>query len=151
MDSKDCYDTSVFQNANLNAYRFEIGSVRYPQTDVACQTRENEVELMKAWGKLGDYSHQQAYGYKHTTNIEEKRDGKTLPGSTLSAFTIGYDFEAFQRVALESGINTADRSLPINFIASRSDNTAHPTRADFYVLTDAIFYINLDGTASVSV
>ena len=152
MGDNDKYDTSVFQNANIDSYRFEIGSVRYPQTDVKAATRENEVELQKAWGKLGDYSHQQAYQYKHTLNVETERDGLTLQKSTLSAFFVGYDFEAFQRVALESGINTADRSLPINFICTKATGgTTAPTRADFFVLTDAIFYVNLDGTASVSV
>ena len=151
MGSVNNYDTSVFQSAFLDTYRFEIGSVRYPQTDVKCSTTENEVELMKAWGKLGDYTHQQAFSKKHLINDEDLRDGRTLQKSTLSAYTIGYDFEAFSRVALESGINTSDRSLPINFICSKSDETTQPTRADFYVLTDAIFYINLDGTASVSV
>jgi hypothetical protein len=151
MGSVNCYDTSVFQTGLLESYRFEIGSVRYPQSDVAANTRENQVELMKAWGKLGDYSHQQAFQHKHCQNAQTIRDGKTLPGSTLSAYTIGYDFEAFQRVALESGINTADRSLPINFICKRTADAAADTRADFFVLTDAIFYINLDGTASVSV
>lgn len=151
MGSNANFDTSVFQSAFLDKYRFEIGSVRYPQTDVACSSTENEVELMKAWGKLGDYSHQQAFNRKHLENDEGPRDGQTLQKSTLSAFTIGYDFEAFQRVALESGINTADRSLPINFICERSTTASQPTRADFFVLTDAIFYVNLDGTASVSV
>jgi hypothetical protein len=116
--------SSVFQNANLSKYRFEIGSVRYPQTDVSANTRENEVELQKAWGKLGDYSHQTAYSYKHTLNSESARTGLSVPSATLSAFFVGYDFEAFQRVALESGINTADRSLPINFICERSGDTA---------------------------
>mgnify|MGYP003654279067 CR=1 FL=1 len=106
---------------------------------------------MKAFGKLGDYSHQQAFSRKHLLNTQDKRDGTTLQKSTLSAYSIGYDFEAFQRVALESGINTADRSLPINFICEKSASTTNATRGDFYVLTDAIFYINLDGTASVSV
>ena len=151
MGSENNYDTSVFQSAFLDTYRFEIGSVRYPQSDVKCSTVENSVELMKAWGKLGDYSHQQAFSKKHVQNAQDIRDGSTLQKSTLSAYTIGYDFEAFQRVALESGINTADRSLPINFICQRSAPTTNATRADFYVLTDAIFYINLDGTASVSV
>ena len=151
MGSNANYDTSVFQNANLSRYRFEIGSVRYPQTDVDADSVENETELMKAFGKLGDYSHQQSYGQKHVINVQTARDGLTLQKSTLSAYTIGYDFEAFQRVALESGINTADRSLPINFICEKSGETAQPTRADFFVLTDAIFYINLYGTASVSV
>lgn len=151
MGSNANYDTSVFQTGALSKYRFEIGSVRYPQTDVSANTSENEVELMKAWGKLGDYSHQQAFSRKHLLNVQTARDGDTLQNSTLSAYTIGYDFEAFQRVALESGINTADRSLPINFICEKSAETDEATRADFFVLTDAIFYINLDGTASVSV
>ena len=151
MGSKDNYDTSVFQSCGLSRYRFEIGSVRYPQTDVDADSAENEVELMKAFGKLGDYSHQQAFSRKHLLNTQDKRDGTTLQKSTLSAYSIGYDFEAFQRVALESGINTADRSLPINFICEKSASTTNATRGDFYVLTDAIFYINLDGTASVSV
>ena len=151
MGSSSCYDTSVFQHAKLNSYRFEIGSVRYPQTDVACATVQNEVELQKAWGRLGDYAHQQAYSNKHTFNSQVIRDGKSYETSVLSAYSIGYDFEAFQRVALEAGINTADRSLPINFIATRSNTTTNATRADFFVLTDAIYYINLDGTVSVSI
>lgn len=146
----DTYDTSVFQNANLQSYRFEIGSVRYPQTDVNALTTENDVELQKAFGKLGDYSHQQAYSRKHVENIDGARGPEHLFNCLLSAFFVGYDFEAFQRVALEAGINTADRSLPINFIADKGATT-NSTRADFYVLTDAIYYINLDGTVSVSV
>tara|TARA_R100000664_G_scaffold24452_2_gene34240 strand:- start:93 stop:1649 length:1557 start_codon:yes stop_codon:yes gene_type:complete len=144
------YDTSVFQRAGLSRYRFEIGSVRYPQTDVVANSQENDVELQKAFGKLGDYSHQQAYSNKHTRNDVTARAPTTMASSLLSAYFIGYDFEAFQRVALEAGINTADRSLPINFIATKAA-TAQPVRADFYVLTDAIYYINLDGTVSVSV
>jgi len=146
----DSYDTSVFQNGNLQSYRFEIGSVRYPQTSVNALTVENDVELQKAFGKLGDYSHQQAYSRKHVENVNAIRDGAFMISSMLSAFFIGYDFEAFQRVALEAGINTADRSLPINFICEKGV-TGASVRADFFVLTDAIYYINLDGTVSVSV
>jgi len=151
MGANSNYDTSVFQHAFLDRYRFEIGSVRYPQTDVQAGESENEVELQKAWGRLGDYNHQQAYSNKHLQNGEDARDGSNLEGSLLSAYTIGYDFEAFQRVALEAGINTADRSLPINFIGTRSSVASAETRVDFFVLSDAIYYINLDGTVSVSV
>ena len=151
MGANSSYDTSVFQTAFLSKYRFEIGSVRYPQTDVNAQTAENEVELQKAWGRLGDYNHQQAYSAKHTRNAEDPRTGSTYATSLLSSFAIGYDFEAFQRVALEAGINTADRSLPINFICERTANATASTRVDFFVLTDAIYYINLDGTVSVSI
>ena len=149
------YDTSVFQTGGITSFRFEIGSVRYPQTDVVCgvsetNQSEREAELDKAWGKIGDYQHQKAYSAKHVVNAQTARDGFTMEKSTLSAFFIGYDFEAFQRVALEAGINTADRSLPINCIIGRNATTEN-VRADFFVLVDAIFFINLDGTASVSI
>ena len=150
-----CFDTSVYQSANITSFRFEIGSVRYPQTDVTCATKDGqsqrEAELDKAFGKIGDYSHQKAYAQKHTTNGEGVRDGTTPNKACLSSFFVGYDFEAFNRVMLEQGIDTASRSLPINCIINKNATTTADHRADFYVLCDAIFYINLDGTASVGV
>ena len=152
----NAYDTSVFNSVGLTSFRFEIGSVRYPQTDVSFSATnildqsEREAELDKAFGKIGDYQHQKAYSTKHTLNNSGGRNGSDMGNqSALSAFFIGYDFEAFQRVALEAGINTADRSLPINCILSRAASSV-AARADFFVLVDAIFFINLDGTASVS-
>jgi len=145
------YDTSVFQRCNVNRFRFEIGSVRYPARDVITGP-ESDVELQKAFGKLGDYQHQSAYNPKHTHNNELERSTNTVNEQRLSAFFIGYDFEAFQRVALEAGINTADRSLPINFIYQKDAGVnGSVTHIDIYVLCDAIYYINLDGTVSVSV
>lgn len=143
------FDTSVFQRGNVSSFRFEIGSVRYPQRDVLTGP-ESLVELQKAFGKLGDYQHQMAYGLKHCFNNGTIRATNAVNQQGLSAFTIGYDFEAFQRVALEAGINTADRSLPINFVYSK-DAAGAITHIDIYVLCDAIYYINLDGTVSVSV
>tara|TARA_R110000822_G_scaffold15855_3_gene54341 strand:+ start:1495 stop:3066 length:1572 start_codon:yes stop_codon:yes gene_type:complete len=157
------YSQSVFQNANMSSFRFEIGSVRYPQNDINCLVNavldgtlkschpEFLTELSKAFGKLGDYQHQVAFNSKNLSNVQTAKTGLTSPLAVVDAYILGYDFEAFNRVALEAGINTADRSLPINFICSRSTPTAQTTRADFYVLTDAIYYINVDGTVSVSV
>ena len=148
------YDTSVFQRGALTSFRFEIGSVRYPQTDVSFPDNntqaQREAELDKAFGKIGDYQHQKAYTSKHVINDSTARDGDSYQGACLSAFFVGYDFEAFNRVMLEQGIDTSSRSLPINFICNKG-NSGGQMRADFYVLCDAIFYINLDGTASVSV
>ena len=162
--ANDNYDTSVFQTGGITSFRYEIGSVRYPQTNVNCGTyidaitrnplsgAQREAELEKAFGKIGDYQHQKAYSSINTCNVDVARTGQDFHQACLSAFTIGYDFEAFQRVALEAGINTADRSLPINCIIERDAGAdANAMRADFYVLTDAIFFINLDGTASVSI
>jgi hypothetical protein len=143
------FSSSVFQRGNVSSFRFEIGSVRYPQKDVVTGP-ESLVELQKAFGKLGDYQHQMAYGLKHCFNNGTQRSPHTVNQQSLSAFTIGYDFEAFQRVSLEAGINTADRSLPINLIYSK-DGAGAITHVDVFVLCDAIYYINLDGTVSVSV
>ena len=153
-----CYDSSVFQNANISSFRFEIGSVRYPQRDVRVSSggvagadKEYLVELQKSMGKLGDYQHQTSFSFKHCLNAEIARTPNVVNQNTLSSFILGYDFESFQRVALEAGINTADRSLPINFIFDKTGATAQATRIDVYVLCDAIYFINLDGTVSVSV
>ena len=165
---RDNYSVSVGQTANISSWRFEIGSVRYPQTDINVEVSavrghptgtQSEVvsELHKAFGRLGDYNHSSSAFPASLTNAEQICDN-SAELSRLSAFMIGYDFEAFQKVALESGINTADRSLPINFIftkggisSANAAGTANPTHLDFYVLSDAIYYINLDGTVSVSV
>ena len=144
------YDTSVFQRMNVQSFRFEIGSVRYPAKDVITGP-ESLVELQKAFGKLGDYQHQHAYDLnEYIGNNGVARSTNVINQQKISAFSIGYDFEAFQRVALEAGINTADRSLPINFIYSK-DAGGVITHIDIFVLADAIYYINLDGTVSVSV
>ena len=157
------YSQSVFQNANLESFRFEIGSVRYPQNDINCKVNavldatqtsaapEFITELQKAFGKLGDYQHQLPFNTKNLKNVQTPKTALLASTSVIDAYILGYDFEAFQRVALEAGINTADRSLPINFVCKRHAASAAVTRADFYVLTDAIYYINLDGTVSVSV
>ena len=144
------YDTSVFQRCNVSSFRFEIGSVRYPARDVVTGP-ESLVELQKAFGKLGDYQHQHAYDLnEYEGNNAQQRTTQAANGQKIAAFSIGYDFEAFQRVALEAGINTADRSLPINLIYSK-DAVGAITHVDVFVLCDAIYYINLDGTVSVSV
>ena len=70
--------------------------------------------------------------------------------TVISSYVLGYDFEAFQRVALEAGINTADRSLPISLILD-SNPAPQATTLDIFVLADALFYINQDGSMSVSV
>ena len=76
--------------------------------------------------------------------------GSGLDAGLKAYAPFGIDLEAFQRVAIESGVNTADRSLPLSLIL----NTGAMTTAqgvDAFVLADALFYINSDGSMSVSV
>tara|TARA_B110000285_G_C14567166_1_gene356206 strand:- start:301 stop:462 length:162 start_codon:yes stop_codon:yes gene_type:complete len=52
---------------------------------------------------------------------------------------------------LENGINTADRSLNMSLDIKRSSGPATAVTVDAWVMCDAIFYVNLDGSVSVSV
>ena len=141
-------------------FQFRIGSVLYPPTAVRCQTHQKSealMELNKAFGSIGFVDGKgsllttQSYG----ANID--RAGAKYPvgnkqvfQSAFSFSPFGLDFEAFPRTALESGVNTADFSLPTNLILSGATFTNN-TNINVWVLADAIFYVNMDGSVSVSV
>jgi|TARA_R100000388_G_scaffold56508_1_gene41754 hypothetical protein len=149
----DKYYAQVGDKVKTSSFQFKIGATNYPQSAVNCGSAgaasagaEAFVELKKALGKLGDYS--------HSTSITQANFGISntdlAQAASQQTFTIGYDFEAFQKSALESGVNTADRSLPMSLeLTLDNDNAA--TRVDAFVLADAIFYVSMDGSVSVSV
>jgi len=154
---------------DLAEYQLKIGSVVYPPTPVQCagrggkahaesasQRAEQLMELAKAWGNVGS---NKGLGMLTTLNygntIETQAAGAAVnglldAGGPYSFCPYGLDLEAFQRVAIESGVNTADRSLPISLILSHNGNQA-AQNVDAYILADALFYINADGSMSVSV
>ena len=139
---------------NLNEYQIKIGSVVYPPTPVRCNgmivgaTSEPLMELEKAWGNVGSRA-----GLGENTNISNFYSQASARATTNAAYRFapfGLDMEAFQRVAIESGVNTADRSLPISLILQHNP-AATATNLDVFVLADALFYVNQDGSMSVSV
>ena len=153
----------------IQEFQLKIGSVVYPPTPVQCQHRggaaigasggqraEQMMELAKAWGNVGStkgLGHLQSLNYG--TTVETEAVGAAVAGFTSGGgqyrfCPFGLDLEAFQRVAIESGVNTADRSLPISLILSHTGAQVAQT-LDAYVLADALFYINSDGSMSVSV
>lgn len=105
------------------------------------------MELAKSWGNVGSTK---GIGQlnQNTLYVNEKDAGDSDTEYRFSPF--GLDLEAFQRVAIESGVNTADRALPISLVLDVNALTAN-TNIDAFVLGDALFYINADGTMSVSV
>ena len=168
---------------NTATAQFRIGSVVYPAKPIsmtkpatggypaatlgaavgANQSSMSEAfnECKKAWGKIGD-----THGGGIVTHFNYLADAGSIQnvnvvGRTAAngprafpMFCLGYDFESFQRSALESGVNTADRSLPVILELGnvQSGNAGALTaRCDTYVMFDAIFYVSLDGTVSVSV
>jgi|EP01044_Picomonas_judraskeda_P002219 hypothetical protein len=73
--------------------------------------------------------------------------GLSNPNDTLS-----YSPSLCESIRVLAGVNTADRSLPISLILGfTTGNAPTATNVDVYVLADALFYINGDGSMSVSV
>ena len=168
-DSVANYDIGNGGTMAIQEFQLKIGSVTYPPTPVQCSHRggavigatgsqrsEMMMELAKAWGNVGStkgLGMLQSLNYGNTVETEAVGGvvaGFLSGGGQYSFCPFGIDLEAFQRVAIESGVNTADRSLPISLILSHQGAQAAQT-VDAYVLADALFYINADGSMSVSV
>ena len=63
------------------------------------------------------------------------------------------DLESFQRTALESGVNTSDRSLPITLVLNIGGGAALPNEQfniDAYVAYDSLYFIDPMGNIRVS-
>ena len=164
-DNYTTYDVSMGGNMKLNEYQLKIGSVVYPPTPVRCvfgdgsdsntfnHRSEPLMELAKSWGSVGStkgMGQLSALNYATTESTRPAMDSTDLTKLKKVYAPFGLDLEAFQRVAIESGVNTADRSLPISLILNTTSGTTQQN-VDVFVLADALFYINADGSMSVSV
>ncbi len=149
---------------NLDEFQLKIGSVVYPPTPIKAsfgtgvagtngvyQNRSEVVmELAKAWGNVGSTK---GLGQLRALNYAQSKSTKATTSGEVVYAPFGMDLEAFQRVAIESGVNTAARSLPISLILGfdGTNAPANNTQLEVYVLADALFYINGDGSMSVSI
>ena len=168
-DANANYDVGSGGTIGIQEFQLKIGSVVYPPTPIQCghrggaaigatgsQRSEELMELAKAWGNVGSTKGlgmltSLNYGVSlETESVGAAVTGFLSAGGSYRFCPYGIDLEAFQRVAIESGVNTADRSLPISLILSHTGAQAAQT-IDCYVLADALFYINSDGSMSVSV
>lgn len=168
-DAVGSYDIGNGGTIGISDFQLKIGSVTYPPTPIQTghrggaaigatggQRSEELMELAKAWGNVGSTKGlgmltSLNYGVTLETEAVGAAVGGLLDaGGSYSFCPYGIDLEAFQRVAIESGVNTADRSLPISLVLSHDGNQSAQT-IDCYVLADALFYINSDGSMSVSV
>tara|TARA_Y100001937_G_scaffold128649_3_gene206489 strand:+ start:1011 stop:2393 length:1383 start_codon:yes stop_codon:yes gene_type:complete len=150
------YDIGNGNTANISSYQLKIGSVVYPPTPVRAaggiainNASEMLMELEKAWGNTGS-----RFGLGQETGLQTfyaQASARALTNQPYRFAPFGLDLEAFQKVAIESGVNTADRSLPISLITEHTGAAAANQNIDVYVLADALFYINQDGSMSVSV
>ena len=162
------YNLSYGGNFNMTQYHMKIGSVVYPPTPIqadlnvaggpAANRSEAFSELAKCWGTLGS-----ATGTGSLSRINwavadcdvanmavTGAAGAPMPSHVFGGF--GIDLEAFQRTAIESGVNTADRSLPISLVVDIGalGVGAEAINVDCFVSFDSLYYIDSVGNISVS-
>ena len=145
-------------------------------------------EVRKAFGTIGAYDHKtncqeaswrpsyacsnttrlmatNAAGTEDQTHIVSKvavNDGTLALSNNIACckqnFMYGFDFEGFSKSAIQSGINTQDRSLPITLeaiyngvnpmvasVLAGSENNSSALRVDTYAMCDILFYIDATG------
>tara|TARA_R110000824_G_scaffold7908_1_gene36044 strand:- start:1573 stop:3012 length:1440 start_codon:yes stop_codon:yes gene_type:complete len=160
------YNLSYGGNFNMTDYQVKIGSVVYPPTPIDCQfqaaagsaLQRGEVmsELAKCWGTVSS-----AHGTGSLSTINAwvadcdvanmaVAAAAAAATNTLRFSPFGIDLEAFQRTAIESGINTASSSLPISLVLNIGAANAEPINVDCYVSYDSLYYIDETGAIRVS-
>jgi hypothetical protein len=150
-------------NFNAKSFQMKIGSVLHPATPIeanlnAAANNRAEVfsELSKCWGTLSSVN---GVGVLCTANYAttdcdvagmavDQGPGAGPDSCRFAPF--GIDLEAFQRTAIESGVNTADRSLPISLIIDIAAVQAEATNIDAYVAYDSLYFIDEMGSIRVS-
>lgn len=155
------YNQSFGGNFNMIDYHCKIGSLQYPATPVKCDFQlanapylrgEAMMELSKCFGTTGStigLGILNTVNYA-TTDCDTAGQRTTAVQNTAFRFSpFGLDLEAFQRTAIESGVNTADRSTPITLVVNIGA-AQEAINVDAYVAFDSLYYIDSTGIISVS-
>ena len=144
------YSISKAGHMDLSSYQLAIGATRYPPTATQFDARTNKngayTELMKAFGKVGSTTHRDILA-NNGYILADATEAVCVANSNISFAPFGVDLESF-RHQIENGIDTSSRALPIQLHL----NGTIPSAQDLFmfVLYDTIFYINMDGSVSVS-
>ena len=150
------FDLSTTSNMNLLSYQVQIGATKYPPTAIQCnmvngaQKTEAYFELMKSFGKLGSNIHDNLLCGENYARVSKVSD--VGGGIKLSFAPYGIDLETF-RAELENGIDTSSRALPMTLLLnfdSTAGSSADILTLHTYALIDSLFFVNMDGSVSVS-
>ena len=147
------FNTSAMGHNNLTEFQLSIGATRYPPTPNQCNATSNKVgaytELMKAFGKIGSTVHSDLLSSGNYM-IGTGAAGDNDPSDAIPFSPFAIDLESF-RHEIENGIDSSSRALPITL------HTTHTAAIEagcndvyMYVLYDSLFYVNMDGSVSVS-
>ena len=148
---QETYTLSQGSNMNLEQYQVKIGAVNYPPTAVQVNKSTNKVEpyleLEKSFGKLGSTIHSSMLTNKTYLASHKGSSGKDS-SATFSPF--GLDLESF-RAEIENGVDTSSRALPMTLSLTLGAGGVFEASTIFiYALIDTLFFINMDGSVSVS-
>ena len=165
-----CYNLSFGGHLNMVDYYMKIGSEVYPPQPIRCNFNNNQArgqqgeplsELAKCMGTLHSLH---GTGALSRTNcyVTDCDNANIAVASANGGVTIehrfspfGIDLEAFQRTAIESGIDTASRSLPISLNVQLGRDAGgniavDPITIDAYVVYDSLYFIDMEGRINVS-
>lgn len=153
------YNLSYGGHMNLVDYFVKIGSMTHPATPVLCNFNaanrvnvrgEAVMELSKCFGTTGSVVGLGILSSANTYNTTGVVAGMAGTGGTPKYSPFGLDLEAFQRTAIESGVNTADKSTPITLVLNVGTAMAEQIALDCYVSFDSLYFIDSSGVISVS-
>tara|TARA_R110002153_G_scaffold78369_1_gene200631 strand:- start:2526 stop:3947 length:1422 start_codon:yes stop_codon:yes gene_type:complete len=150
--------SNLFAGAAGGEYHLQIGATKYPptaiqvKTDVGANKSEPYFELMKSFGKLGSTIHDNLlYGSNYLSQADcglARRGGANGDG-VIPFAPFGIDLETF-RAEIENGIDTSSRALPMTLHLSKGVSGATAHNLFMYCMIDTLFFINMDGSVSVS-
>lgn len=147
------YNLSGGSNNDLTSFQLSIGATRYPPTANEVSALTNKVgaytELQKAFGKVGSNVHPDRLNAGNY--LRDNGDAPSMGVGQIAPFCpYGIDLESF-RHEIENGIDTSSRALPIS-LHTQSSVAPDAGALDclMWVLYDSLFYINMDGSVSVS-
>ena len=148
------FNTSALGHNNLTEFQLSIGATRYPPTANECSATSNKsgayTELMKAFGKIGSTVHSDLLNSGNYMS-GSGADGYNAVSSVIPFSPFAIDLESF-RHEIENGIDSSSRALPITLHTKHDGGGIVAGCVDIYmyVLYDSLFYVNMDGSVSVS-
>ena len=145
----------------MSNYQVKVGSIMHPATPILvnCEPAnapdyngrgEALLELMKCFMPVNNVIGAGALSRLNYALTDCDTGGMATTGTAPKYSPFGIDMEAFQRTAIESGVNTADRSTPITLLINIGGPNAEAVNVDAFVSYDALYYIDRSGVISVS-
>ena len=153
------YNTSSGGNMNLIDYQVKVGSIMHPATPIRCNfnaggdinTRaEAFEELTKCFMPVNNVVGLGGLSRLNYATTDGGAANMALQAGVPTYCPLGVDMEAFQRTAIEAGLDTSSRSTPISLLLNLGGGIAEALNVDAYVSYDALYYIDRSGVISVS-